>query len=237
MDCHDGGSGVDGHVTSTQWVSATVLRRRRNVFRFLSFVQIDGKTWFNCGRFISLNTMNNERGHRCEILLFFWGNCVFERQCAVGPRALWELGFLCVFSCLLCISVAHPLPALLILWINTKAAQSSDRQRTHLSILLSCEFLRIKSSTHKGNYLSSEPVPDSGCLQLLPWTDRVPGRGESPLLPLKLESCFHSIIQISLLLSYLWALEVAADWQLCWARFHFRNLLGFLKWKRLGAIL
>lgn len=37
---------VDGHVTSTQWVPATVLIRRRekNTFSFLSFVQFDGKT-------------------------------------------------------------------------------------------------------------------------------------------------------------------------------------------------
>lgn len=43
-----------------------------------------------------------------------------------------------------------------------------------------------------------EPVPVSGGLQTLPWIDRASGRGESPQPRLKLESCFHSLIQISL---------------------------------------
>lgn len=42
--------------------------------------------------------------------------------------------------------------------------------------------LKIKSAAHVDNYLSSGPVPGAGCLKLLTWIDRVPGRGESPWL-------------------------------------------------------
>lgn len=45
------------------------------------------------------------------------------------------------------------------------------------------------------------------------------GRGESPQPRLKLETCFHSLIQISFLLSYRWTLkDMAADKQLCWLK-------------------